>query len=383
MLMSFKTPNLVIIGYNAIKSLKDVVAWFNCLRPIVITDPGLVKAGVVKQVQEVIRECVTEVDVYSDIESDPSIHTAVRCAKAVKEGKYDLIVALGGGSPIDVAKAASILVTNEGKLEDYLGIELVPNRGLPKIVIPTTAGTGSEVTNVSVLSIPEQKTKKGIVSRYLFADAAIVDPGLMLSVPPHITASTGMDALTHAIEAYVSRFSTPWSDMYALEAITIIGKYLRRAVMDGGNIKAREKMAIASTYAGLAFGNAATGMVHGIAMSLGGLFNIPHGVANAVMLPYVMEWNAISNLEKFGRIAVALGEYVEGLSPKKAAQRAISAVRELSNDIGIPQNLSSLGLSEDDLEQIAKDAMTNVRQIAPNPRDVSFNDVLSILRKAL
>jgi alcohol dehydrogenase class IV len=249
-------------------------------------------------------------------------------------------------------------------------------------MIPTTAGTGSEVTNVCVLSLAEQRTKKGIVSRHLLADAALIDPGLMVSLPPRITASTGMDALTHAIESYLSRFSTPWTDLYAIEAVSLIGRHLRKAVVDGGNLEAREKMAMASCYGGLAFGNAATGMVHGIAMSLGGQFHIPHGVANAVMLPYVMEWNSVSRLEKYSHIAAAMAEPIREMSPKRTAERAVQAVRELSVDIGIPQHLRELGIKREDLETLGKDAMTNSRQIAPNPRDVTFDEVMGILQRA-
>ncbi|MBZ4687569.1 MAG: alcohol dehydrogenase [Clostridia bacterium] len=379
----FKGPSIVMTGYNSIENLKEVMEWFKCKKPIIITDAGIVKAGLAERIYNIIKEFGLTVDIYSEIESDPSIETAEKCSNFVKQGGYDFILALGGGSPIDIAKVASIMMTNEGEVSDFLGIEKVPNRGLPKIIIPTTAGTGSEVTNVSVLSIPDKKTKKGIVSRYLFADVAIIDSSLMLTIPANVTASTGMDALTHAIEAYISRFSTPWTDMYALKSISLIGKYLRRAVVDGKNIEARENMAIASTYAGLAFGNAATGMVHGIAMSLGGQCHVPHGIANAIMLPYVMEWNSVSSFEKFKQIAIALGENTEGLSDKKAAEKAVTAVRDLSIDIGIPQNLRSLSIKDTDLEELARDAMTNERQIKPNPRDVSYDEVLNILKKAL
>lgn len=379
---TFKAPNQILYGAGSVERLAEVGAWFKCKSPMVVTDPGVVQAGIAARVLEVVRSSCGCAELYSEIESDPDIGTADRCAEAAKAVGCDFIVAVGGGSALDVAKAAAILVTNGGKAEDYLGIERVPERGLPKVLIPTTAGTGSEVTNVCVLSLTEQRTKKGIVSRHLFADAAIIDPGLMASLPPHITASTGMDALTHAIEAYLSRFSTPWTDLYAIEAVSLIGTHLRKAVFDGGDLVAREKMAMASCYAGLAFGNAATGMVHGIAMSLGGQFHIPHGVANAVMLPFVMEWNAVSRLEKYAHLAAAVKEPIHGLSPRRAAEQAVRAVRELSADIGIPQSLRELGLTRDDLEALARDAMTNSRQIAPNPRNVTLDEVMGILQRA-
>lgn len=380
---TFKTPNQVLYGVGSVERLTEVGEWFKCKSPMVVSDPGVVQAGIAARVLEIVRSSCGCVVLYSEIESDPGISTADRCAEAAKAAGCDFIVAVGGGSALDIAKAAAILATNGGKAEDYLGIERVPKRGLPKVLIPTTAGTGSEVTNVCVLSLAEQRTKKGIVSRHLLADAAIIDPSLMTSLPPRITASTGMDALTHAIEAYLSRFSTPWTDLYALEAVSLIGTYLRKAVFDGGDVDAREKMAMASCYAGLAFGNAATGMVHGVAMSLGGQFHIPHGVANAVMLPFVMEWNAVSRLEKCAHLATALKEPLRGLSPRCAAEQAVRAVRELSMDIGIPQNLRELGLKREDLEALARDAMTNSRQIAPNPRNVTLDEVMGILQRAL
>jgi alcohol dehydrogenase len=379
---TFKTPNHILYGADSVERLAEILEWFKCRKPVVISDPGVVQAGITARVLDVVKKYGADAEVYTDIESDPDIRTADRCGQAVKAAGCDFIVAVGGGSALDIAKAASILATNGGKAQDYLGIERVPGRGLPKAMIPTTAGTGSEVTNVCVLSLAEHRTKKGIVSRHLFADAAIIDPGLMVSLPPRITASTGMDALTHAIEAYLSRFSTPWTDLYAIEAVSLVGRHLRKAVVDGGNLDAREKMAMASCYAGLAFGNAATGMVHGIAMSLGGQFHIPHGVANAVMLPFVMEWNSVSRLEKYSHIAAAMGEPIREMSPKRAAERAVQAVRELSVDIGIPQHLRELGIKREDLETLAKDAMTNSRQIAPNPRDVTFDEVMGILQRA-
>jgi alcohol dehydrogenase len=378
----FKAPNQTLYGAGSLARVAEIAEWYACRKPLVITDPGVVRAGIAARVLDVIEKSGRRADLYSEIESDPDIGTADRCAQAVRDAGCDFIVAVGGGSALDIAKAASILATNGGNAADYLGIERVRTRGLPKVLIPTTAGTGSEVTSVCVLSLAEQRTKKGIVSRHLLADAAVIDPELMLSLPPHITASTGMDALTHAIEAYLSRFSTPWTDLYAIEAVSLIGAHLRKAVFDGGDLDAREKMAMASCYAGLAFGSAATGMVHGIAMSLGGQFHIPHGVANAVMLPFVMEWNAVSRLEKYAHLAAALKEPIHGQSPRRAADNAVRAVRELSADIGIPQRLRDLGLKREELEALAKDAMTNSRQIAPNPRDVTPDEVMGILRRA-
>jgi len=376
----FNNINRVVQGRGAIESLPQEVARLGGTRILIVTDPGMIKTGIPARVASLLS--AYPVEIYADIEADPSVQNVEACARFLIEHAFDLVIGLGGGSPIDAAKCASILATNGGQLSDYLGIEKVPKPGLPKIFIPTTAGTGSEVTNVAVLSLKEQHTKKGVVSRYLMADVALLDAELTVGLPGRITAATGMDALTHAIEAYVSRFAQPLTDAFALEAITRIGRSLRTAVHHGANIDAREDLLVASMYAGLAFGSAATGMVHGLAMPLGGLYNIPHGIANAVLLPHVMKFNLVAATERFGQIARALGENTEGVSARAAAQRAIDAVVSLSADIGIPRYVDELGIPRDGIPDIAKDGMTNTRQILPNPRDVTYEGLLAILDEA-
>ena len=347
---------------------------------MIVTDTGLVKTGIPDAVAASIVGC--EVFVYSDVESDPSVESVDACARVVVEKKIDLLIGLGGGSPIDTAKCASIIATNGGKTEDYLGIEKVPLPGLAKIFIPTTAGTGSEVTNVAVLSLKSLKTKKGIVSRFLMADTAMLDPELTVGLPGFITAATGMDALTHAIEAYVSKFAQPLTDYFAIEAIKLISRHLRTAVHQGSDIDAREHVLTGSLYAGLAFGSAATGMVHGLAMPMGGLYGIAHGIANAVLLPHVMRFNMIASLERFAQIARAMGEPVDGLSLRDAAEAAVRAVESLSADIGIPRYVDELGVPREGIELMARDGMTNTRQVLPNPREVTLEGLLGILEEA-
>ncbi|MGB6105052.1 MAG: iron-containing alcohol dehydrogenase [Pusillimonas sp.] len=360
------------------QNLPAELARFNAKKILIVTDPGLISSGIPGTVRDLLAS-EYDVDIYSDVESDPSVESVDACAAYVKKHGFDLIVGLGGGSPIDTAKCVSVLATNPGKTSDYLGIEKVPNPGLPKIFIPTTAGTGSEVTNVAVLSLKAAQTKKGIVSRYLMADCAILDAALTVGLPGTITAATGMDALTHAIEAYVSRFAQPLTDYFALEAIRRIGKSLRTAVHYGENLAAREDVLVASLYAGLAFGSAATGMVHGLAMPLGGLYNIPHGIANAVLLPHVMRFNLVAATHRFADIAKALGEPVDGLTPRGAAERAIAAVESLSQDIGIPSYLDDLDVPRSGIDDIARDGMTNSRQVLPNPRHVTYDGLIAIL----
>ena len=376
----FNNINRLIQGRGCLSTLASEVQRLGAKKVLIVTDPGLMQTGIPGRVANLLVNF--EAVIYSDIESDPSVESVDACAIFVKEHAFDLIIGLGGGSSIDTAKCVSIIATNGGKTQDYLGIEKVPKAGLSKIFIPTTAGTGSEVTNVAVLSLKAQHTKKGIVSRYLLADVAILDPELTLGLPGAITAATGMDALTHAIEAYVSRFAQPLTDYFAIEAIKLLGRSLRTAVHHGANLDAREDIMTASLYAGLAFGSAATGMVHGLAMPLGGLFNVPHGIANAVLLPHVMKFNLVAAVDRFAHIARALGETTEGLSPRAAAERAIEAVLTLSRDIGIPIYVDELGIPHSAIPDIAKDGMTNSRQILPNPREVTHEGMIGILHEA-
>jgi alcohol dehydrogenase len=376
----FTSINRIVQGRGAIAQLPEELARFKARKILIVTDSGLVATPIPVLVKSFLKD--HDVDIFSAVEPDPSVETINACAAYVRDKKFDLLIGLGGGSPIDTAKCASVLALNPGSAEDYLGIEKIESAGIPKILIPTTAGTGSEVTNVAVLSLKAAHTKKGIVSRYMFADLAILDPELTLGLPPAVTASTGMDALTHAIEAYVSRFAQPLTDHFALEAIRLIGRSLRTAVYNGQNIDAREAMLTGSMYAGLAFGSAATGMVHGLAMPLGGLFNVAHGIANAVMLPHVMRHNLVSSLDRYRDVAIALGEHVEHLSVRQGAERAISAVESLSADIGIPAYLDDLSIPKSAIADLAKDGMNNVRQIRPNPRDVTYEGLLAILHGA-
>ena len=367
-------------GSGALNHLADEVDRFGQRKILLVTDAGLVKAGIAGRALDLLAG--REVEVFSDVEPDPSIETVIACADRVRARGCDLIVGLGGGSAIDTAKCASVMATNPGKVEDYLGIDKVAAPGVPKIIIPTTAGTGSEVTNVAVLSLKAQNTKKGIVSRYLLADTALLDPKLTLGLPASVTAATGIDALTHAIEAYVSRFAQPMTDDFALKAIRLIGENLRTAVHNGQNIGARDAMLTASLYAGYAFGSAATGMVHGLAMPLGGQFNIPHGIANAVLLPHVMRWNLVANLPRYRDIAVALGETVAHLSIREGAERAVVAVEALSHDVGIPVHLDDLAVPRSAMDALARDGLTNFRQVRPNPRDVTYAGLMDILGRA-
>jgi alcohol dehydrogenase len=281
---------------------------------------------------------------------------------------------------MDTAKAAAILATNGGRAKDYQGLNKVPRPGLLKGMIPTTAGTGSEVTFTAVFIDEEEKKKAGINSPHLYPDMSFLDPELTLSLPPAVTAFTGMDALAHAIESYTSLIANPLSEMFSLEAIRQIGKGLRQAVEKGSDLQARSEMLYGSLLAGIGLANAGVTAVHSLSYPLGGRFGVPHGVGNGLLLPAVMDYNALSCAEKFARIAGALGENVEGLSIKGAAILAADSVKRLARDIEVPRRLSDLGIPESALPWMAEEALKVTRPLENNPRPVSQEDAIQIYK---
>jgi len=282
---------------------------------------------------------------------------------------------------MDTAKAAAILATNEGQAKDYQGLNKVPKPGLPKGMVPTTAGTGSEVTFTAVFINSDEKKKAGINSPYLYPEIAILDPELTLGLPPAVTAFTGMDALTHAIESYTSKAASPVSAMVSQEAIRLIGKSLRRAVDHGSDINARSDMLLGSLLAGIGLANAGVTAAHSLAYPLGGIYRVPHGVANALLLPVVMEYNALSCPEKFARIAEWMGEKVGEISLREAAILAVESVKRLAQDLEVPQRLSDLGIPKTAIPAMAAEAMKVARPLENNPRPVSLEDAIGIYEK--
>ncbi|WP_211229890.1 iron-containing alcohol dehydrogenase [Desulfovirgula thermocuniculi] len=379
----FRLPEVVYMGRGALENLSREVERFGAGRVLLVTDAGVQAAGLDGQVVEAIEKGGARVEVFAEVEPEPSTETVDKVGQLVREGGYQLLVGLGGGSPMDVAKGAAVLATNGGSIRDYAGIELIPREGLPTILIPTTAGTGSEVTQNAIFAFKDEKVKKGVVSRYLLPKVAIIDPLLTLSCPPKITAASGVDALVHAIESYTARRATPHTDIYALEAVRLISSSLRAAVFNGGDLEAREKMAMGSFFAGVSLANAGVGAVHALAYPLGGRFGVSHGVSNALLLAPVMEFNCVSSLPKFARIAEAMGEPVGGKSLREAAMLAVKAVRELVQDVGIPQSLREVGVSEEDIAQLAVDAEKQTRLLSNNPRAMTREDIEAVYRKVL
>jgi alcohol dehydrogenase class IV len=376
-------PSSLTFGFGAVETVAEKAKEFGKRKILIITDKGVVAAGLLEKVLTPLEQAGVQAHIFDQIEPNPRDYTVVKAFEFAKKKECELIIGLGGGSPIDAAKAVGVLMTNPEPLQDYLRGTAVKNPPTPLIAIPTTSGTGSEVTQFSVVTDTERSFKAGLGSPLLIPKVAIVDPSLMESMPPSLAAATGMDALTHAVEAFVSVNSQPFSDALALHAIRLIGAFLRPSVANGSDQGARSQMAMASTLAGVAFSNAGVGLVHAMAHPLGGRFDVPHGVANAILLPSVMRFNLIARLEKFAHVAQALGEKVDGLSAVDSGRKAVETVIQLCADIGIPTRLSEVNVKAEGLPQAAADAMNMKRAMGCNPRAVRQEEVEKLYREAL
>jgi alcohol dehydrogenase class IV len=375
-------PSSLTFGVGAVETVAEKAKEFGKRKVLIITDKGVVGAGLLEKVLTPLEQAGVQAHIFDQIEPNPRDYTVIKAFEFAKKKECELIIGLGGGSPIDSAKAVGVLMTNPEPLQDYLRGTAVKNPPPPLIAIPTTSGTGSEVTQFSVVTDTERSFKAGMGSPLLIPKVAIVDPSLMESMPSSLAAATGMDALTHAVEAFVSMNSQPFSDALALHSIRLIGAFLRPSVANGSDQEARSQMAMASTLAGVAFSNAGVGLVHAMAHPLGGRFDVPHGVANAILLPYVMRFNLIARLEKFAQVAQALGEKVGGLSAVDTGKKAVEAIIQLCADIGIPARLSEVNVKAEGLPQAAADAMNMKRAMGCNPRSVKQEEVEKLYREA-
>ena len=379
----FRSPNKVIFGNGTVSLVGAEAEKMGARKALIVTDAGVVKGGLIAEVEKSLKASKIDCGLFDRVEAEPPARIVDECAREVTEKKYDVLIGVGGGSSLDVTKGASIVATNGGKVLDYVGNDIVPRAGVPKILLPTTAGTGSEVTRVFVVTDEADNDKKVIFSDYNLSSVAIIDPLLTLSMPPGVTADTGMDALVHAVETYVSRLATPFSDILALEAISLIGEYLPVAYAKAENMEARYNMSLAATLAGLAFSSGGLGAVHALAYVLGTEYHMSHGRTNAIMLPYVVDYNKTGALSKYARIAQAMGEKTAGLSDFQAAERLVLRLHRLLSEVGIPDKLGAYGISVKDLPVLVAGGMKNSRLFVPNPRDLTEGDVEKIYRSAL
>jgi alcohol dehydrogenase len=379
---SFTGAKKIIFGNGSILTLAGHIKEFHAQNPLLVIDKNLAKTDLVEKIANVLIPGGIKFTVYDKVEPEPPIELADEGAKIALKNKCDIVIGIGGGSAMDVAKAIAVLATNKGGAADYLGLNKVPKPGLPKIMIPTTAGTGSEVTFTAVFVRKNLKKKEGMNSPHLYPELALLDPELTLSLPPAPTAQTGLDALCHAIESYTSVNSSPVSEMFSLEAIALIAENLRACVHDGKNIVARERMLLGSLYAGIGLANAGVTAVHSLSYPLGGKYGVGHGLANTMMLPAVMAFNIPAALEKFTDVAEAMGENVDGLPVREAAYLALEAVEALIEDCGIHETLAQFGIKEKDFSALADVAVTVARPLENNPRKITKEDMIAIYAQA-
>lgn len=353
-------------------------------RGLIVTDSYLFESGAGDKVGSYLLKADMEYAIYYQVQPNPSVDTVNECLQAAKALEVDLLVAVGGGSAIDTAKAVSIVLTNGGRIEEFEGVNRSQNPGLPVVAVNTTAGTGSEVTSFYIVTNPDKHVKMCMVDPNCMVSIAINDIDFMMGMPKGLTASTGMDAMTHAIEAAVSKRATPFTDKDALWAMEVIGAYLPEAVKDGSNERAREMMAYAEYSAGMAFSNAGLGMVHAMAHSLGGRFNLPHGICNAVLLPYVMEFNGRDGeaARRYQKVAKGLGlTGAETMTGEVAVRETVAFIRRLSKRIGLAERLKDLSVDPGTFYELAEGAMLDAC-MADNPFRPTVDEVAEVYKKA-
>lgn len=378
----YELPTVIEFGNGAASTLPNHVRELGGSKVLIVCDTGVLKAGGVDRLTLPLKETEIPYVIYSDIEPDPNIESVATATELAKSEGCDLVVGIGGGSSLDTAKAVGLMLGNEGNIRDYVGINKVPRKGAHVIAVPTTAGTGSELTIWSVLSDKKAKVKLSVGSPYNCPSLALCDPELTVSLPASLTASTGMDALTHALESFVNKATQPISEGMSIQAMKMIARSLRTAVVQGENLQARHDMLLASLIAAMAFNPTRLGLSHALAIPLGAHFKIPHGIVNAILLPEVMAFNLIGNLEKFKEIAVIFGEKTDHLSLREAAERSVTAIRRLKEDIGITQTLSDYGVTEESLDMIAEEAMQS-GNVPVNPVKPTHEDLKQLCRAAM
>ncbi len=378
---TLRMPSRIIVGVNSIEKLSEVA---NSLgkRALIVTGKDAAKSGRLRIIEEKLNEANVEFEVYSKITPEPTISHAEEMADYINNvmtsRKPDFIIGFGGGSSLDMAKVASLASTNPKPIEQYMGVEKVPRKGLPLILIPTTAGSGSEVSKSIVLVKEKEEIKEGIVSEHVVADIAIVDPKLTMTMSPRLTAMTGIDALSHAIEAYMSLGANAFTNPLALKAISLISMNLRKAYSNGDDLEARKAMSEAALLAGLAFSNAGNCAGHAAAYAFAVRYNVPHGVSCGISLPYVMKFNILAIPDKLADIAVAMGIEGGGLSTRELAQLAVTEVLDLLMDLNMPTSLEDIGVPEEDIMGLAENMLKITRLLESNPRKIGLEEARKI-----
>ena len=382
--MSYKffMPAISLMGADCLKDAGDQVGELGFKKALIVTDKVLGQIGIVKKVTDVLDNKNIEYAIYDETKPNPTVKNVNDGLALLKEKEWDFVISLGGGSAHDCAKGIALLATNGGEIKDYEGVDKSKKPQLPMVGINTTAGTGSEMTLFAIITDEERHIKMALVDKHLTPIIAVNDPMLMLAMPKSLTAATGMDALTHAIEAYVSTSATPITDACAEKAIELISNYLVNAVENGQDVEARDMMAYAEYLAGMAFNNASLGYVHAMAHQLGGFYNLPHGVCNAILLPHVQEYNKATSASRLAKIAKIMGGNIEELTDEQGADLCIDMIKSLSQTLGIPEGLGVLGVKESDFETLATNALNDACSLT-NPRKGNLEEVIAIFKKAM
>ncbi|WP_096199464.1 iron-containing alcohol dehydrogenase [Bacillus sp. FJAT-45350] len=381
MINKFVTPE-IIFGKGAIQQVGECFLRLGAKKVLVVSDKGVCGVGWVEQAISSCVEAGLAYATFFELTTNPRDFEVMNGALIYEEHECDAVLGIGGGSSLDVAKAIAIVVTNGGSINDYEGVDKIHSPLPPLIMISTTAGSGSEVSQFSVILDSARKKKMTIISKSLVPDISITDPLTLMTKDAALTASTGLDVLTHAIEAYVSVAATPLTDVQAKNAIYLVSRYLRPSVASKTNEEAKNEMAMASLQAGLAFSNGILGAVHAMSHAIGGRCDLSHGEVNSILLPYVMEFNLIAKPERFSDIARLMGADIRGCSDSEAGRKAVELVKSLSQDIGAPKRLSELGFTNENLEGIAKDSIEDACMIT-NPRDISLSEIKKIVSLAI
>ena len=377
----FYMPALNHMGSGCLDEAITDIKTLGLKKALVVTDRVLLDIGLVGDVTEKLGVAGIACEVFAETKPNPTVKNVEDGLKQLKSGNCDCVISLGGGSPHDCAKGIALVASNGGAIKDYEGVDKSAKPQLTLVCINTTAGTASEITRFCIITDEARHIKMAIVDKNTTPTMSVNDPGLMQGMPRSLTAATGMDALTHAVEAYVSTAATPVTDACALQAVELISTWLRTAVFDGDNMEARDQMAYGQLLAGMAFNSASLGYVHAMAHQLGGFYDLPHGVCNAVLLPHVEGFNARACPEKLARVAAAMGVDISGLTDREGAERALEEIQCLSWDIGIPEGLEVLGVKKDDFGTLADNALKDACGLT-NPIQASRDEIIEIFETA-
>src|SRR5713101_3116882 len=380
---TFQAPPNILFEVGASKKLAELVSGYAAKRVLLVTDKGVRNAGLTGSAESGLVAGGCELTVFDDVEADPPSHVIERAVTLCRDKGIELVASIGGGSALDTAKLVAYLAKSPDHLDDIYGVGLAKDQRLPLILVPTTAGTGSEVTPIAIVTTPTTE-KKGVVSPRLIPDWAVLDPELTLGLPPHVTVATGIDAMVHAIEAYTSKVKkNPMSDQLARQALALLSANIRRVFKDGRDLEARSQMLLGSMLAGMAFANSPVAAVHALAYPIGAIFHVPHGLSNALVLTQVLRFNLPEAEALYAELAPIVDPKTEGLSTSQKARLFVDAIAAICRDCNVPGSLADVGITAKDLKKLAEDAMKQTRLLVNNPREVSFDDALAIYTEAL